>query len=669
MVTGQLQQEFMRPATIDSVFFDAYGRIQIKGLKIYSKDKSKYFISCSRITGNFSPYSMISGKVEIKNIKMISPEIFLRRDEDGKWRFEDIIEKWKSKKSIGAIRVNSISVEDGNITVDDMKNGLNHHFEKIDFYADFSQDSSYSNFTISTEFDSAYIKTRKKASFYLNADFIRAGSLKDCSLENIEASVTLDDKIYSAKGEIKNLAVPQGSLTAEFPSTDLKELISIKDEIYIPKTQAWIKFFFTPDLKTFNFNAYSQKLKTSVSGYYSLGDKKTGYDFTCKVEKLPAEKIRVTLAPYIKNPAGLLDLDMRFLKKDGEKKWNISAFFYDSSFSDLENIARFSKIKGKLILNDSFKALNVLEGEAGAGKYKFNRINFKWESQGIKENFYGSALFEGKKTVFKGTIKNNEKPERSGEFSIYSQKADIQEISGMLFYIAEAKKKANLKKNSGKYNFIGKKMDIYFYSDNFENAYGRAEKVFFQGIFSSFSPDFKHITGDFALKAEKGTFSDVQANAEKNGIYNLISLPITTIYKMNRAGVFKLDSHIKNIDFSQVGADCSLNNGKIVLRSFYIDGKDFMAHTRGEMDFLEEKTDLYVYVLNNKFNAMGGLPEALTDAKGRPALAFRLKGKFKNNAAKILDPNDNPDIIRKAVENGVNIRKDKFLFSEGKWQK
>lgn len=670
IVSGHIQDKFMRPTTIDNVFFDLYGRMQIKGLKIYSTDRDKYLIVCPLITGKFSLYSIISSKIEIKNIKMISPEIFLRADENGKWKFEDIIEKWKSQKNMRNLTINSVSVEDGNIKIENKKQKLNHHFEKINFYADFSKDSSYSNFTISTDFDSAYFKAEKRSSFYLNADFMRADSLERCSFENITALLTLDDKIYSLKGEIKNLAMPHGDLIAQIPSTNLKKLISIKNEIYLPKTDVIIKFAFQPKLHTIDFNAYFEKLKASLRGYYSLlKNQKTAYDFTCKIKNLPAEKIKMILSPYIKNPSGFLDLDMRFFTKMNEKKWDIRSFFYDASFLDLENIARFSKIKGKLIINESFKALNILEGEAVAGKDNFKKITFKWESSGNLEKLSGSMYFNNKKTVFKGTIKNNETPKRNGEFSIYSQKADIKEISDLLTYIADSKKKAKLKKTSNKYDFTGKNLDIYFYSNDFENDYILAEKIFFQGNFSSFSADSNYMKGNFILKAEKGTFLDVQTNSEKNATYHLISLPLTTIYRMNRAGVFKLNSHIKNIDFSQVGADYSLNNGKMILRSFYIDGRDFMAHTTGEMDFTKEKIDLYVYVLNNKFNSMGGLPEALTDAKGRPALAFRLKGNFKNTTTKILDPNNNTEIIRKAIENGVNIHKSKFLFSEEKWQK
>jgi len=67
IVSWQVQETFLRPTSIESVSFDPYGRIQIKGLSIYSKDNQKFFIKCSRIVGIFSPYSLLSGKIEVKN--------------------------------------------------------------------------------------------------------------------------------------------------------------------------------------------------------------------------------------------------------------------------------------------------------------------------------------------------------------------------------------------------------------------------------------------------------------------------------------------------------------------------------------------------------------------------------------------------------------------------
>lgn len=670
IVTGQLQEIFSRPATVESVLFDAYGRIQIKGLAIHSRDNQKYFIICPRITGRFSPYSVLSGNLEIKSIKLISPEIFLRRDEDGSWRFEDILLKWKNREKKSSVKIDGIEIEDGKINIEDLKNKLYHTFEKIDFSADFNSDTPFSNFTISTEFKSGYIKTREAARFFLNADFKYGKTLSDCALENLSATLTLDDKIYSARGEIKNLASPDGALLLEIPSTNLKTLIALKDELYIPQSALKLKFSKNSENAAYSFRLLSDRLKASASGIIYPYEKNLPYNFSCNIKELPAEKIKLTLSPFINSPSGLLNLDIKAGRdRSGNKKWTISSYFSNMSFSDKENIFFFTETYGKIILDDSFKAINILGGKIRSGRHLFTGLNFKWESSSGRENMEGLAFFNGKKTRMRGMIKDNETPARQGDFSIYCARTDLDEIENLIMHIAEIKKKNQRKKKDEKYDFIRKKLNIFYHSNSFENIYGRSGRLYAQAQFSSFNPDLKELSGIFKIKAENGSFLNVQENAEKNNMYYLISLPITTIYRLNRAGSLRLNSNIKNVDFSQSAADYSLNNGKIVLNSFYIDGKEFMAYTRGDIDFTGEKLNLNVYVLNNKFYSMGGLPEALTDAKGRPAMAFKLNGKFRNNEIKILDPNNNPDIIKKAIDDGVGLQMNKFINSEGKWLK
>lgn len=669
LVISQIQEAFLRPASVESVSFDPYGRIQIKGLMIYSKGYQKFFIKCSRIIGIFSPYSLFSGKIEVKNIKMISPEIFLRRNEDGTWRFEDILSNWKNKKS-GFFKISNIEVEDGKISVEDMKNSLFHVFEKIDFFTDLSSSSEYSNFTISTDFKTDYLKTKEPSRFFLNADFKHGKTLKDCSLENINSSLSIDEKIYSAKGKIENLYQPSGILKLDVPGTNLKNIINIKDNLEIPGSTIIVKFHKIENSRSYSFSFVSEKLKASASAIISYSHNKFPYSITCLIKKLPAEKIKMTLSPFISNPSGTLDLDIK-LSRDikGNKKWNIYSSFSDMSFWDKEKIFNFNNVCGKIVINDSFKALNILSADMRAGENEFTKINFKWEAHKNIEKMEGFSLLNDKKMAFRATIKDNDSPSREGEFSIYVKKTKIEEILSLINHIAEIKKKKPTKIGDEKYNFTGKKIKIFYHSDEFENNLARSKKLYAQAIISDFQTDFKKINGNFVVKAENGIFMDVQKNSEKNNLYHLISLPITTIYRLNRVGSLRINSSVDDVSFFETAADYSLNNGKIVLNSFYIHGKEFMTHTSGEIDFMNENLNLNVRVVNNKFYSSGGLPEALTDSKGRPAIAFRLKGKFRDNNIKILDPNDNPEIIKKAIDKGVVLQEEKFINSEGKWLK
>lgn len=56
---------------------------------------------------------------------------------------------------------------------------------------------------------------------------------------------------------------------------------------------------------------------------------------------------------------------------------------------------------------------------------------------------------------------------------------------------------------------------------------------------------------------------------------------------------------------------------------------------------------------------MGSLPEGLTDASGKPALAFTIEGKMTNPVINMLSPKDSAKIIKEAAarDPGINFSK------------
>ena len=165
----------------------------------------------------------------------------------------------------------------------------------------------------------------------------------------------------------------------------------------------------------------------------------------------------------------------------------------------------------------------------------------------------------------------------------------------------------------------------------------------------------EEIQGEISIKSGAGTFFKVQEKSEKDRIYNIVALPILMMFKMNRMSALKLGSTLKNVNFYSVGGDYSFDSGKIHIKNFFMDGKEFSAYSTGDLDLMNETMDLKVYTISNKYYSMGTLPEFLTDASGKPALAFRLKGKMNHPSLKMLDPKKCGKIIQNAKDKGVEI--------------
>jgi hypothetical protein len=125
---------------------------------------------------------------------------------------------------------------------------------------------------------------------------------------------------------------------------------------------------------------------------------------------------------------------------------------------------------------------------------------------------------------------------------------------------------------------------------------------------------------------------------------------------MNRTGALKFGYKVNDVSFNSIGGDYSLlGGGRSEIRNFYMDGKEFSAYASGQLDFSNETMNLKIYTISGKYYSMGSLPEAMTDASGKPALAFILSGKMSKPDFKIISPKDSGRIIKEAAQKGAEI--------------
>ncbi|MCK4936921.1 MAG: hypothetical protein KAR84_08720, partial [Elusimicrobiales bacterium] len=192
-------------------------------------------------------------------------------------------------------------------------------------------------------------------------------------------------------------------------------------------------------------------------------------------------------------------------------------------------------------------------------------------------------------------------------------------------------------------------------ADMVSHEYFKSKDFYFSGKLKNFSGDVEKIRGDISIQSGAGTFFKVQKTSEKDRLYNIVALPVLMMFKLNRMSALKLGATLKDVNFYSVGGDYSFDSGKIHIKNFFMDGKEFSAYSTGDLDLMSETMDLKVYTISNKYYSMGTLPEFLTDASGKPALAFRLTGKMNNPSFKMLNPKKSGKIIKNAKDKGVGI--------------
>ena len=170
----------------------------------------------------------------------------------------------------------------------------------------------------------------------------------------------------------------------------------------------------------------------------------------------------------------------------------------------------------------------------------------------------------------------------------------------------------------------------------------------------------RNLNGRIALQTGEGTFYQVQRNAEQDKVYYIISMPILIIYKMNRVGALRLGTKLKDINFRSTGGEYSFDSGRLLIENFYIDGREFSAYVAGQMDLVNETMDLKIYTISDKYHSMGGMPETMTDASGRPALAFTVTGNANDPKIRAINPRESGRIIDAAIARGAGLDPEKF---------
>jgi len=196
---------------------------------------------------------------------------------------------------------------------------------------------------------------------------------------------------------------------------------------------------------------------------------------------------------------------------------------------------------------------------------------------------------------------------------------------------------------------------LLYKADRFKHEYIEARDFCVSAALKNITGDITKMRGDVSIKSGSGTFYQVQKTSEKDRVYYIVSMPLILIHKMNRIGALKFGYKVNDVSFNAIGGDYTLNDGKVEVRNFYMDGKEFSAYATGQIDFTDDTMKLKIYTISGKYYSMGSLPEAMTDASGKPALAFTIEGKMAKPDFKMISPTESGKIIKEAAQKSAAI--------------
>ncbi|MCG2726119.1 MAG: hypothetical protein L6420_07685 [Elusimicrobia bacterium] len=669
ILTDQLQKTFKRTVVFRSANISLSGKIKLQDLKIFSVENKtrKDFINADIVYVSYKIIPLLRKHISINKVYLMSPKINLIKDETGLWNFSDIFGNSK-KTNTTLTQIRKAEIENGVIIMNDSKNNIDYVFKDVTLSID--------NFELfkETPFSFSALLTMNKpysleGRFYCDGLINTKGfNWEKAYIKNMNTNSTVLGKLITTSISIDNLKNPKFKLDFDAKQIKTKLPLDLKQsyELNIEHLTGNMDALLSKENKLIinSSEIKSEKMALKASGAVIISTSSPKYDLNLSAKLFPLSQLNIV---FPKLP---------FKKVSGNGRFKIT-------FNNTENKINFKRVfintekAGFTYRKAKFSNLNItglISEKSKKNRFTLKKGAFVLTKNTVKDLNIESDISSKLMTISFDGIWNNHKTKgllkisnpltqnKSVNLTAYSANLNatkLRDIALEIKYALPPKEKSFYSKIqwvSDVKNAVPTGFSLI--TGNIKalavtHEYFKSEDFNLSAKLKNFSGDVEKIRGEISIKSGVGTFFNVQETSEKDRIYNIVALPVLMMFKMNRLSALKLGATLKNVNFYSVGGEYSFDSGKIHIKNFFMDGKEFSAYSTGNLDLMDETMDLKVYTISNKYYSMGTLPEFLTDASGKPALAFRLKGKMNNPSIKMLNPKKNGKIIQNAKDKGI----------------
>ncbi|HNW44582.1 MAG TPA: AsmA-like C-terminal region-containing protein [Elusimicrobiales bacterium] len=674
LVTYQFQEMLRQPVRIEWAKLSVTGEVQIKGLRVTEPGPEVVdFFTAEYIYASVRLLPLLKRKLEIGEITFVSPRIELIKNKDGRWNVGTIFSGYRQTgKKHSLNKINRAEIKDGEVIITDKISGRRHTFESFNLSLKDFKPGEDTLFDVSMFFRSDSLRKPVEGRLYAEGSVNFAGfNWPLAEIKDLRADATIMNKSAAFTGTIKNFRRPAFDLKAETPdfkSSELAYLFTPAWPFRVPRASWDISAVFTSTkIVTVALTARPMNLKAEGTLDFSLST--PAYNFTMAAPPLSIALLKGYTELPVDNPSGKIHPRIRVASKDGKPVLSsVFASVTGSAFNYRALSAADLKLTALLSENFAKSYITASEGRLALGKARLTDLKLKTNIS--KEEL--SLEYAGRlnKEAVKGrmAIVDPFSAAKTVYFTGYSKKMVYAETKKLIFDIIALRAPQKRKpaktsqllwlrtlKNSipSGYAFF----KLLYKAGHFRHEYMEADNFYAAAALNNITGAIEQLNGDIYMKTGRGTFYDIEGTSEKDRVFYIFSIPLRLIYKMNRTGALKFGYKLKNISFTSMGGDYSLASGKMLIRNFYLVGPEFSASITGQLDFSNETMNLKIYTISGKYYSMGSLPEGLTDASGKPALAFTLKGKMADPVVSMIGSKDSGRMIKEASgkASGINL--------------
>ena len=697
IVADQLQQAFKRPVVVESVRVLVFKGIKIKSLRVLDNTNSLGgdLLSTGEVTVGYQLLPLLHKKLSVSNITVESPRLNLVKNPDGAWNFSDLFAHTTAQADPGpgftfSLNADEGGVSGGRVTVRDLAAGSTRVLENVNFkFRDFGFERA---FPVRMTFDTPDPAGRREPLQVSAEGVLNLASLRwdEASFTKISARAGYGEKKILLTGDVNNFLKPDASFAADLPA--------IKAADVAP--------FCTPPLWFYIPAGHIAARLRAGGGTLTL----SGVEGRFSAVRFSAEGKADFSEPGRPASWRLSVVTRPFQLAQAARWWNGVAQYAQSGsgqvkFALSSSGGKVSADKAALIVSGAQLAWNGFKGSGlsfvASQKNNLDSLSLKVTAGNVAVGRQRFSALDGQLDYSGGALsvsrlrgRMNETPvslrlevkKLAGKNREITLLADVGQLRLPEFFdtvsevargVAGAKKPAEHKVHAGQLAWLENfrerlpgfmpSFSGVVHADRLVSPMLSGRNLYADFRLRGIAPGMDRVDGRIDAVLGPGTIYQLERMAAEEKALNVAFKPFLAMHKMEMGGAFKTGMVLKDVNYSQMGGAVDFKSGAMSVQNFYVTGPVLSAAMSGKVGWVAETLDLDIQTLFSSTSGSGGLSENLTDASGKPALAFRVSGSMQSPKADMDSPKSVGGKIDAASRRGVrsDFRKIKSFAKGG----
>ncbi|MBI4377436.1 MAG: hypothetical protein HY549_13435 [Elusimicrobia bacterium] len=688
-LTVRLEQAINRPVEVQHLIITPRG-IKLRALTIFDPaDPEQPLLRSDFAVVTVKLRSLALGRIDVSNVRLVSPQIRLRRDPEGRWNFEGLFQSTGSASiPIGSLLMpvslaaEQISIESGRLDVDDRQGRLSASIEKLNLSLHGFNTARPFAMRLSLDNASRFLDKRIQASLSMEgAVDLAALDWEQASVQVRKFDLLIDDKKVRGSGRLDGFLSPRLEADLNLPALGAEQWShygGLKLDLSLPASR-WrlaLELVEGKRLRAPRLRVSAGALALNGFGSVDFSAQPPKLEASFSLADFPLEQssgFRPGLAQYglkgrLSGQASVTgDINKPVISRLRVKVRGLEAVLAHAKIdgADLEASAAQDFKTLSLSLNRgalrafSNAATDLSLGLTLSGRdLKIAPLSFKWGQGRVDLRARLLNIEDPKEISVSGRVTRMRWEDVQALFTglvplVSTHTAGVSPAASKLW--VRTFKYAIPKKvpDSVGHVRIGNMTHKNFSFRDIDVLWD------LRGI----TPTLRKADGDVRLSLGHGVVHDIQALQDSHKFLKIIFLPYVYMHRMNKLSVLSAaTAYPKTLDFHSIEGRYSVTKGLVSTKFFHVDSPQLVAYADGTADFGRERVDMNILTRLTSYRAP--LPEWWVDELGRPAIGFRVKGSLNRPELEPRLKKMAADEIEKAAAEGRRRSKARFLAIE-----